>query len=154
MRIGVVVPVYNRRGLVRECLESIAAQTRAPERVVIVDDASTDGTSDGIEEWIGHSAGTIDWNLRRSTTNGGPSRARNVAMAELDDCDTIAFLDSELAPALTPVGFTLGNIKTLWEIAKLYRLHFYRFLFEQNAPFTHAVSHDSGHKKTHPLQKQ
>ena len=52
MRIGVVVPVYNRCGLVRECLESIAAQTRPPERVVVVDDASIDGTADGVDEWI------------------------------------------------------------------------------------------------------
>ena len=95
MRIGVVVPVYNRRGLVRECLESIAAQARPPERVVIVDDASTDGTADGIEEWIRECAAPIDWSLHRTTTNGGPSRARNVAIAALDDCDVIAFLDSD-----------------------------------------------------------
>lgn len=95
MRIGVVVPVFNRRGLVRECLDSIAAQSRAPERVVVVDDASTDDTAAGVQDWIAEQSGATDWDLRRLPTNGGPSRARNVALETLDDCEVIAFLDSD-----------------------------------------------------------
>jgi len=39
-----VVLTYNRRALLEECLAAVAAQTRAPDRILVVDNASTDGT--------------------------------------------------------------------------------------------------------------
>jgi len=95
MSLGVVVPVYNRPGLAREALESIARQTRPPHRVVIVDDASTDHTAEHIEQWIRAQASGTDWSLRREASNGGPARARNLGIESLSDCDAIAFLDSD-----------------------------------------------------------
>lgn len=41
-----IVVTYNRRALLKECLGALAQQTRAPERIVVVDNASTDGTAD------------------------------------------------------------------------------------------------------------
>ncbi len=41
-----VVVTYNRRALLEECLAALAAQERAPDRVLVVDNASTDGTAD------------------------------------------------------------------------------------------------------------
>jgi GT2 family glycosyltransferase len=43
-----VVVTFNRRELVAACLEAVLAQTRPPERVVVVDNGSTDGTA-GLE---------------------------------------------------------------------------------------------------------
>jgi len=39
-----VVVTYNRKDLLRECLDALRAQTRPPDRVLVVDNASTDGT--------------------------------------------------------------------------------------------------------------
>jgi len=39
-----IVVTHNRKGLLRDCLAAIEAQTTAPERVLVVDNASTDGT--------------------------------------------------------------------------------------------------------------
>lgn len=44
----VVIPVFNRRGTTRACLEALAEQTASGFTVVVVDDGSTDGTSDMI----------------------------------------------------------------------------------------------------------
>jgi rhamnopyranosyl-N-acetylglucosaminyl-diphospho-decaprenol beta-1,3/1,4-galactofuranosyltransferase len=35
---------YNRRELLRQCLDALAAQVRAPDAILVVDNASTDGT--------------------------------------------------------------------------------------------------------------
>jgi glycosyltransferase involved in cell wall biosynthesis len=43
--VSVVVPAYNRGGLILETLDSIAAQTLRPIEVVVVDDGSTDDTA-------------------------------------------------------------------------------------------------------------
>jgi rhamnopyranosyl-N-acetylglucosaminyl-diphospho-decaprenol beta-1,3/1,4-galactofuranosyltransferase len=42
--ICALVVTYNRRELLGECLEAVHAQTRAADEVVVVDNASTDGT--------------------------------------------------------------------------------------------------------------
>jgi glycosyltransferase involved in cell wall biosynthesis len=50
--LSVIVPSYNRRELLRRCLDSLAAQTQDPGdfEVVVVDDGSTDGTAEMVEE--------------------------------------------------------------------------------------------------------
>lgn len=44
-----VVVTYNRREMLRRCLSAIAAQRRAPDRILVVDNASTDGTREMLE---------------------------------------------------------------------------------------------------------
>lgn len=44
-----VVPTYNRRELLLECIESLEQQT-VPVHVLVVDGASTDGSSDAVRE--------------------------------------------------------------------------------------------------------
>lgn len=45
IRVTAVVPTYNRRDLLRECLDAVAAQTFPVDDVLVLDNASTDGTS-------------------------------------------------------------------------------------------------------------
>ncbi|MEU8798989.1 glycosyltransferase [Spirillospora sp. NPDC048819] len=45
-RVAAVVVTYNRRELLDEALTALGAQTRAPDRIVVVDNASADGTAD------------------------------------------------------------------------------------------------------------
>lgn len=47
----VVIPVYNRADIVRRTLDSIAAQTRFPDEVILVDNASTDNSLSVLESW-------------------------------------------------------------------------------------------------------
>ena len=47
MQLVVVIVNYNSTSLVQRCLEALAQQTRSPDRIVVVDNASTDpGTRD------------------------------------------------------------------------------------------------------------
>jgi rhamnopyranosyl-N-acetylglucosaminyl-diphospho-decaprenol beta-1,3/1,4-galactofuranosyltransferase len=45
-----VVVTYNRRELLGECLEAVTGQSRPPDTVLVVDNASTDGTRDMVAE--------------------------------------------------------------------------------------------------------
>jgi len=49
-----IVVTHNRKELLRECLAALAAQTRPADRVVVVDNASTDGTGDLIRADYAH----------------------------------------------------------------------------------------------------
>lgn len=44
MKVSVLIPVYNKAPFLRECLDSVYAQTHADLEVVAVDDHSTDGS--------------------------------------------------------------------------------------------------------------
>ena len=46
--VAAVVVTHNRLALLRECLSAIAGQSRPPERTVVVDNASSDGTPEAL----------------------------------------------------------------------------------------------------------
>lgn len=49
-RVCAVVVTYNRRELLRECLTAVRAQTRVLDALLVVDNASTDGTAQMVAE--------------------------------------------------------------------------------------------------------
>jgi GT2 family glycosyltransferase len=49
-RVCAVVVTYNRKNLLRECLLALQAQTRAVDTIVVVNNASTDGTQEMLKE--------------------------------------------------------------------------------------------------------
>lgn len=46
MKVSVVIPAYNEEKYIGPCLESLATQTVLPDEVIVVDNNSTDRTSD------------------------------------------------------------------------------------------------------------
>lgn len=85
--ITVVIPVYNREKELARCLDSIAAQTCLPARVIVVDDGSSDSTVVVAREHP----------LRpevKETAHGGAAAARNVGLAHVETGWTM-FFDSD-----------------------------------------------------------
>ncbi len=83
---SVVIPTYNRCDLLLECLDSVVAQRRQPEEVIVIDDGSTDGTSSALEQRKGISLLQL--------ANAGPGAARNRG-ATAATGDYLVFLDSD-----------------------------------------------------------
>ena len=50
-RIACVIVTYNRKQLLKRCLDAVASQTYKPAIVYITDNASTDGTIDSVKDW-------------------------------------------------------------------------------------------------------
>ena len=49
--VSVLTTVYNHEPYIRECVESILAQTLTDFEMIIVDDGSTDGTAKALTEF-------------------------------------------------------------------------------------------------------
>ena len=52
MKVSVIVPVRDEEDSIRELLDSLLAQTRPPDEIVITDGGSVDATPQIIEDYI------------------------------------------------------------------------------------------------------
>ncbi|MES2699616.1 MAG: glycosyltransferase family A protein [Pseudomonadota bacterium] len=86
-KFSVIIPSYNRKRYLSECLDSVFTQSYPPFEVIVVDDGSTDGTVEIL------SADTRQLTLIRQQ-NAGPGAARNRG-ASIATGDYLAFLDSD-----------------------------------------------------------
>ncbi len=50
--VSLITTVLNERGSIAPLLDSIAAQTRPPDEIIIIDAGSTDGTCDIINDYL------------------------------------------------------------------------------------------------------
>jgi glycosyltransferase involved in cell wall biosynthesis len=115
--ICAIIPTYNRSAMLKECLDSILAQSRPPDEIIVVNDGSTDDTESAVKAY-----GTRVTLINKA--NGGKSSALNIALAQsksdyiwICDDDDIAAPDGveHLAAALDAdgtVGFAFGTFRT------------------------------------------
>lgn len=78
--VSVVIPTYNGARYIEEALSSVFAQTELPHEIIVVDDASQDGTPDLVSSLAVRSPVPLRL-LRLAKNSGGPSRPMNVGMA-------------------------------------------------------------------------
>jgi glycosyltransferase involved in cell wall biosynthesis len=86
---SIIIPTFNRRRWIGECLDSVLAQTYKNLEILVVDDGSSDGTA----EWI---ASRPEYSKVQVLVqeNAGASVARNNGINRANG-DLIAFIDSD-----------------------------------------------------------
>jgi glycosyltransferase involved in cell wall biosynthesis len=87
--LSVIIPTWNRAGLVCEAVESALGQSPGRVEVIVIDDGSTDGTGEVLARRFGSGV-----RLLRSPRRRGAGAARN-AGARLASGELLAFLDSD-----------------------------------------------------------
>jgi len=94
---SVVIPTYNRQPILAKCLKALERQNLAADsaiedyEVVLVDDGSTDGTL----EWLQDNAAEFPHVRSLLQNHQGPAAARNLGVEHAQG-DTIIFIDSDL----------------------------------------------------------
>ncbi len=88
--ISMIVPVYNVEPYLRECLESINAQTYSNVEVLVVNDGSTDGCGEICDEYAMRDKRFQVLHIK----NSGLAEARNYALDRAKG-EYIVFLDSD-----------------------------------------------------------
>src|SRR5271168_1713419 len=85
--VSAIIVVYNCEQYVRFAVDSVLAQTRPANEVIVVDDGSTDGTRQVLESY----KDKIKYVYQK---NAGEPAARNTGMRH-SSSDYVAFLDAD-----------------------------------------------------------
>ena len=115
MKVSIVIPVRDEEHSIRELLDSLLAQTRPPDEIVITDGGSVDATPQIIEEYIRNGAPV------RLIRAGAalPGRGRNLGAAQASH-EWLAFTDAGIRlannwlEALTTRATTDGSIDVVY----------------------------------------
>jgi len=97
MLVSVVIPARDRRMALEKCLNALAGQTNQDFEIVVVDDASSDGTPEFLETYASaHPELQLRWLVNE--VNIGANRSRNRGIGEARG-ELVAFTDSDCVPS-------------------------------------------------------
>jgi GT2 family glycosyltransferase len=91
-RVAVVIVNLNGGELIRRTVDALARQSLAPARVIVVDNASTDGSADGLQERL------PELEVIRSDENLGFAAGNNLGVRAAADCEWVALLNPDAFP--------------------------------------------------------
>ena len=91
MKLSVIVPAYNAEKTIRQSLDSILAQTRPVDELIVINDGSTDGTEEILQEYREAYPACFRF---CTVENGGQGRARNIGF-DLSTGGWIGYVDSD-----------------------------------------------------------
>lgn len=95
MDITVIIAVRNRAALLPRTLDSVAAQTRLPDRLVIVNNGSTDSTPEVIADWVKAHPGLAVTTAVELKPGASAARNAGLALAPEDEDSYVMFFDSD-----------------------------------------------------------
>jgi GT2 family glycosyltransferase len=92
-----IVVTHNRREMLRKCLGALAGQTRPPDRVLVVDNASTDGTRAMLESEFAH----LDLLALPTNEGGAGGFHEGMRRAHADGAEWMWLMDDDTIPEPT-----------------------------------------------------
>jgi succinoglycan biosynthesis protein ExoO len=91
IRVSVIIPAFESRPFISRAIDSALGQSLSELEVLVVDDASSDGTADFLQTEY---RDTPRVRVLRLSENGGPARARNIGI-DAAKGEWIAVLDAD-----------------------------------------------------------
>ena len=91
MYISVILPTYNCESTIKSTIESVINQTHNKVELIIVDDCSTDQTSEILNSYCKNNLVKIYYLKENS---GGPAKPRNFGISK-SNYQYVSFIDSD-----------------------------------------------------------
>lgn len=105
-RVGIVLLNYNGRDQLENCLPSILALEYDPYEVLVVDNASTDGSAEFVRERY------PEVDVLENDVNVGFSRGNNLGAAALPDVDYLWFLNTDVEVEPTALTHLVEHVES------------------------------------------
>ena len=131
MTIAAVVVTYNRLSLLKECLEAISLQTCKVNSIIVVNNASTDGTTEYLQQL--NDKQIVVKSLEKNIGGAG-GFAEGIAIATKMNVDAIWIMDDDTIPqtdALEHLVYILNqhentgfvNSKVVWTDGNIHQMN-------------------------------
>jgi GT2 family glycosyltransferase len=107
--VAAVVVTYNRRALLSECLDGLLSESRRPDAIYVIDNASTDGTEDLIATRY---ASAVTYERLPENTGGAGGFHHGMGRAYADGYDYIWVMDDDVKPERECLAQLLAQSKS------------------------------------------
>ncbi len=91
MKLSIIIPVYNAKPTIARCIESLLRQSFRDYQLILVDDASTDGSKEICDDYVAKDHRIQIVKLQK---NGGVSAARNAGLKKARG-EYLTFVDAD-----------------------------------------------------------
>lgn len=98
MNIATVVVSFNRKVLLKKCLQGLGRQTLAPNQIWVVDNASTDGTREWLSSWLPDNLPTAKLVMLENNLGGAGGFKTGMQAALNRDAEWIWMMDDDAEP--------------------------------------------------------
>lgn len=96
--VAVVVVTYNRADLLERMLDALLVQTRVPDAVFVIDNASSDRTAQVLEQFADRDELPLQVTRQRRNTGGAGGFREGVRQAYLAGFDRLWLMDDDVLP--------------------------------------------------------
>lgn len=93
-----VVVTYNRRELLLCCLTALCRQSRPPNRIIVVDNASTDGTPEAMTAYAKHAGVQVEYVRLEVNTGGAGGFKHGLQQAVSAGAQWVWLMDDDAEP--------------------------------------------------------
>lgn len=111
LSVAAVIVTYNRKELLKACVEHVLAQEGAACDILVIDNHSTDGTLEALAEYI--EAGKLDYTDTGSNLGGAGGFSFGIRLAAEQGYDRIWVMDDDCMPEKDALAALLRADKTL-----------------------------------------
>ncbi|WP_432839966.1 glycosyltransferase family 2 protein [Dactylosporangium sp. CA-092794] len=138
--VSVIVPAYNSATTLGACLAAIRAQREPVAEVIVVDDASTDGTRE--------IARRFGCRLVESPVNRGPAAARNLGI-RASRGEILFFVDSDCAPLPDALGVALRIMRDEPDVVCVHGIYALEPMFDDGPIEAYRLLHGHYWRRRH-----
>ena len=98
LQIAAVIVTYNRKELLLECIDAILSQSYSLQKIIIVDNASTDGTRQALEEKGYLREPAVAYHVMEKNIGGAGGFCEGIKIAKEFSPDWIWVMDDDTIP--------------------------------------------------------
>lgn len=114
MEVIAVIVTYNRKELLKECLRAICQQTKKVKKIVVINNASTDGTEEIFKNGQEFDSPQIELHTMERNLGGAGGFYEGIKSAIKEKCDYVWIMDDDTIPfnnTLMEFENSLNNLK-------------------------------------------
>lgn len=98
-KVTAVIVTYNRKDLLIECLEAVSKQSFPVHQIILIDNASTDGTDQALRDNGYFDKPEMDYHRMDTNTGGAGGFYEGMKIARDTDTDWIWIMDDDTIPS-------------------------------------------------------